>query len=495
MRLSWKLFFITTPLFVLFLTIFGIWMIQENFTVNLNEEIDRCMSENQMFLNSWELTQHSLTEAQRGQATTERIVQSFYQAEKAKYKVCIFKEDGEILYTSDERYIENSVAEQLDETNNVGYELVRAKDRIFAVVVCRSTSGIYIETVQDITAVFRQRDSMYARYQRGVLAMAFLVGGLTLLLLFLVMNNMQKLSKATRQFAQGQYDTRVNIRSTDEIGMLAADFNWMADEMNSQLERLQSEVQRQEEFTSAFSHELKTPLTSIIGYADTIRSMELTPEEINMCADYIYHQGKRLQSLSYKLLEMTMADKQDIAMRTIKVPELLRDVERTVRVSLIEKQVELELDVQEGIVVGDRDLLASVFINLIDNARKASKSGSRIWLTGTVLRDGYCVTVEDEAGGIPGEALSRITEAFYMVDKSRARKEGGAGLGLALSQKIVNIHQAAMRFENTGQGLRVTVQFAIPGGLQGGRKIKRRRGGIPVLSGHARGTKEITKAK
>ena len=98
--------------------------------------------------------------------------------------------------------------------------------------------------------------------------------------------------RQTRQFATGQYHTRVNIRSKDEIGTLASDFNWMANAMNTQMVQLQNEVQRQEEFTAAFAHELKTPLTSIIGYADTIRQMELTPEETDMCADYIYRQGK-----------------------------------------------------------------------------------------------------------------------------------------------------------------------------------------------------------
>ena len=113
-------------------------------------------------------------------------------------------------------------------------------------------------------------------------------------MLFFVMRNMQKLSRVTRQFARGQYDARVKIKSEDEIGRLAEDFNWMADAMSRQMEQLQYEVRRQEEFTAAFAHELKTPLTSIIGYADTIRQMELSKEETDMCADYIFRQGKKM---------------------------------------------------------------------------------------------------------------------------------------------------------------------------------------------------------
>lgn len=111
---------------------------------------------------------------------------------------------------------------------------------------------------------------MYSRYQMGMLALTVLVGGIILVVLFFVMRGMQKLSKAARQFAGGKYDVRLHIRSNDEVGRLAEDFNWMAGEMSLQMKKLEQEVQRQEEFTAAFAHELKTPLTSIIGYADTI---------------------------------------------------------------------------------------------------------------------------------------------------------------------------------------------------------------------------------
>ena len=124
-----------------------------------------------------------------------------------------------------------------------------------------------------------------------------------------------------------------------EVGILANDFNWMADCMNRQMNRLQNEVERQEAFTSAFAHELKTPLTSIIGYADTIRQMNLDPEETAMCADYIYRQGKRLQTLSYKLLELTMARKSDLSFSRISVTELVQEIVRTSQEVMKEKHL------------------------------------------------------------------------------------------------------------------------------------------------------------
>ena len=318
MKLSWKLFFITTPIFILFLTIFGTWLIQDNFQSSLTREIQRGMVENQMFQNSYELTRNSLTEEQQEEISTERLVESSYGKSGTQTgEARIYGADGEILYEAEEFRLEHGLLDSLNEEVNVGYELIRDGYQTYMVVMSRTSFGEYIETTRDITDIFRERSSMYSRYQVGVLVMAFLAGGLILVVLFFVMRDMQKLSRATRQFARGKYDVQVDIHSGDEIGMLAADFNWMAGTMNQQMEMLQNEVRRQEEFTAAFAHELKTPLTSIIGYADTIRQMELSKEETDMCADYIFRQGKRLQSLSYKLLDMTMAEKKEITLKEI----------------------------------------------------------------------------------------------------------------------------------------------------------------------------------
>ena len=99
-------------------------------------------------------------------------------------------------------------------------------------------------------------------------------------------------------------------------------------------------------------------------------------------------------------------------------------------------------------VTGERSLLEILLYNLLDNARKASNPGSKITLLGTKVPVGYCFAVKDRGRGIPPEALSRITEPFYMVDKSRARAEGGAGLGLALSKRIAELHGAKLHYES-----------------------------------------------
>ena len=477
MKLSWKLFFLTTPVFILFLTIFGSWTLQDGFQSKLDQEIRRCMIENQMFQNAYELTRNGLTEEQLSRIEVGQLVESFHSRKgTSSTRMRILDSDGSVLYQDAGIVPVHTIREQLTEEKNVGYELVRQKEQAYLVVMCMTGEKQYIETTVDITGLFAERARSYSRYRMGMLVVSLALGSVILLVILLVMREVRILSRAVRRFAQGQYDVRAKFRSRDEIGMLAEDFNWMADAMEMQMARLQDEVERQEEFTSAFAHELKTPLTSIIGYADMLRQMELSPEETNLCADYIFRQGKRLQSLSYKLLDLAMLGKNAVTRREIQAETFLENVAQIAAPALEKKGITLEVQAQEGIIYGDGDLLSSVFINFLDNAGKASKEGDRILLSGQCERDGYTVSVEDHGRGIPKEELSKITEAFYMVDKSRSRKEGGAGLGLALCRKILELHRAVWKIESEPErGTKITVGFYQAETAKRERRKRRKR--------------------
>ena len=465
MRLAWKIFFLTIPLFLLSLTALGTWILQESFQGNLDRERERCFMENQMFQVSYELTWHSLSEESR-EESVKAIAQGLHRNAGAEAgNIRIYGEDGEeILYQDTPERVATQIQEHLTGDANAGAQIVSQKGRYYAVVLSRSSTGVWIETTRDLTPVFREREHLKTVYQTGAFLITFVMGGLMLGILYLVMGNTRKLSRIARSFASGQYQARANIRSRDEIGRLAEDFNWMARVMKEQMEQLKEEVSRQEAFTSAFSHELKTPLTSIIGYADTIRSMDLSREETDLSADYIYRQGKRLLSLSHKLLDWSALEGKKETFKSLLMTDLIREAARTMGPILEERKLSLVTDVKPGTVLGDRELLGSVLLNFLDNAVKASEPGKRIWITGRPQQEFYLLSIQDEGTGVKEEELSRLTEAFYMVDKSRSRKEGGAGLGLALCKKILELHEAAWQMESSpGEGMRITILFKSPG--------------------------------
>ena len=260
----------------------------------------------------------------------------------------------------------------------------------------------------------------------------------------------------------------MEVKGEDELAGLMLEFNRMARRLERAIWELEDAARRQEEFTGAFAHELKTPLTSIIGYGDMLRSMNLTEEEKRSSSDYIYHQGKRLERLSYKMMELVRVDKQGIDLKPLKTRELAYEVELFTKKLLWEKNVAFEKNIAPGIIFGDRDLLCSLFGNLIDNAAKAcgrknyevSGEQARILFTGRQEKNGYSFTVEDNGCGIPADEVGKITEAFYMVDKSRARKEGSAGIGMTLCSRIVKLHSARWEIDSReSEGTKVYVFF------------------------------------
>ena len=235
----------------------------------------------------------------------------------------------------------------------------------------------------------------------------------------------------------------------------------MAGHLQEKMEEISDQAKRQEHFTAAFAHELKTPLTAIIGYADLIRSVDdLSPEERIKAADYIYAQGKRLQKLSYKLMELFVLKRQNMEFQELPAQYLLRQVGYLVEVSMLRSETELVRRAEKGVIYGEQDLLLSLFANLVDNARKASQKGAHIYLTGQAEPDGYTVIVRDEGKGMEKTEIDKITQAFYMVDKSRSRKEGGAGLGMTLCQEIIHLHKATWLIESEpGKGTTITMHF------------------------------------
>ncbi len=233
----------------------------------------------------------------------------------------------------------------------------------------------------------------------------------------------------------------------------------------SECERLSSEManlseiaERREEFIASFAHELKTPLTAIIGYADMLRSREMTPKNRFTAAGYIFSEGKRLESLSLKLLELIVSGKQGIERRRFDAPYFIREVAAVTVPSLAADGMTLDMRWEPGEVWIEPDLFKTLLINLIDNARKASRRGQTVELYGRREEGGYAFFVRDHGRGMKPEDLARIEEPFYMIDKSRSRAQNGAGLGLALCKRIAELHGTRLEFTSApGEGTTVRV--------------------------------------
>lgn len=364
----------------------------------------------------------------------------------------LLDEQQEIVYAS-EGFIGDTALLASVEPNTRAWRVVSLKGHYYiqtGTMVTTLDRILYLETMRDVTAVYAERDRGFAVYRN----MTLLILVFSSVLMYFISSWLTKpiriLTQAAKKMTAGDYGYRAEQISQDEMGQLTCDFNHMAGALEETIHKLEDEIRAREDFIAAFSHELKTPLTAVIGYADLLRSRKLDEEKHFLSANYIYTEGKRLEAMSFRLLDLIVTKRNAIKRQEEPVEALFSYLEDVYRE---EKNIRLNFQYEPGVVMIELDLIKTVLINLIDNACKASKEGDLVEILGKKQDASYYFAVRDEGVGIPPEECKKITEAFYMVDKSRSRSRNGAGLGLALCAEILKLHGSELMIESTlGKG-------------------------------------------
>ena len=316
-----------------------------------------------------------------------------------------------------------------------------------------------LSIVRNITSTMQEINSLG---MKCALAGAAVILAAALLMLLFVRRSLlpvHELEKGAADISDGNYERRIPIKGHDEIAALAERFNRMANAVSEKIAALNETAQRQQAFINALSHEMKTPVTSIMARAETLLMRDVSAADTKRSLARIYNQCAWMEKLSGKLTALVLLQGR-IDLKPESVRELFAAVKETVSDALDEKDISLVIDCQMDTLPMDFDLMRAALANLIENAGKASKTGSLIALRA------YDNTfeVEDHGKGIPKEEIERITQPFYMVDRSRSKKTGGSGLGLALVERIAKAHGAELTVSSTiGEG--TTVRIIFPDGL------------------------------
>lgn len=340
------------------------------------------------------------------------------------------------------------------------------KDGRLAVQATSRCGDRYIINYSSIDDILKRRDDNYDLYNRIIIVTSVLLAVILYAFSYYTTRPLVKVTKAAEQISRGDYSVRINMKHSKmksyEAAVLANTLNELAQNTENYIEELTDENRRKEEFMGNFTHELKTPMTSIIGYADLIRTYDLTTEQRREYGNYIYREAKRLEQLSLNLLELLVLGNVEFAMDTVYVEEFGRMLEENLYFLGEKYGVTFDMNLEKGMILAENSLLSTLILNLCDNACKASEKGAEVWISGKCLKEEYVFSVRDFGRGIPRDQLKKVTEAFYMVDKSRARKQGGAGLGLALCRKIADIHGGKLMIESeTGIGTTVTFSMKL----------------------------------
>ena len=315
-----------------------------------------------------------------------------------------------------------------------------------------------LEILYEITPIFAARSRQIATCQRLFLLLLALGGSAAWGIAWVLTRPLGRLSTAARRLSAGELDARAELRTGDEVGALGAEFDRMAEKLSETITAQQEEMERQEQFMGSFAHELKTPMTSVIGYADLLRSQRLDEEESREAANYIFSEGKRLEALSLKLLDLLLMKRQAVSLVESDPSPLISGLVAHLQPVYRSKGIVLQARCEPGSCMLEPDLFSSVLTNLLDNARKALDSGGNIFVLGKQENGAYRIQVLDNGRGMPEEALRHLAEAFYRVDKSRSRAQGGVGLGLTLCSRILALHGGTISFRSReGVGTIVTV--------------------------------------
>lgn len=318
-------------------------------------------------------------------------------------------------------------------------------------------------TATDVTDIYALRNSQ-TRFVRNVSTISAALISLVLLITTItLLRPLSRLNTYTKAIAGGNYKIRIRKKGSQEFRELAENMNIMADSIQKNAARLEKVAEDRQIFIANLAHEMKTPLTSILGFADLLRIKKtVSDRERAEYAGTIVEETKRLRSLSGKLMELISIGGTQAEKKPVSLPEMIRETEAALSPILIKNSVSLSCMSEDIIISADEELFKSLLYNIIENAVKASAKGQQIELTAAMYGGNAVIAVRDHGIGMSEADAEKVFEPFYMVDKSRSRKAGGAGLGLALCVRIAELHNAKLSLASTlGEG--TTVYITISG--------------------------------
>ena len=361
--------------------------------------------------------------------------------------------NGETLYNNSNYAVDELLGGETEKTMELN-----GKTLFLAVAEqVNSSSGSYqIFLVRDVSSVYADIRSLTLQSVAICCGAFLLSAGVVMFSTFRALRPLKLLQQNAAAIASGVYDRRITVRGHDEISELAVSFNAMAEAVQRQIDAVTAVAEERKLLLGALTHELKTPMTSIIGYSESLLKTKLTQAQKVDAAAYINRECGRLERLTQKMMRLiSLSGGEEMELAVAPAAALFASVEPTIRDAADREHAAVRFADFGARYAMDLDLMASVLINLVDNA--CSAGATQI----DILAEQNVLSVADNGCGIPPELLSRVTQPFFRADKSRSRAQGHAGLGLALVSRIVELHGATLEIESeVGQGTTMRIRFS-----------------------------------
>ena len=455
MKISLKIFIFTYCIMIVVTVLGGFLLINYEYQKNLEQAKMRAQEHNET-LYTYVATIEELLDSERANYSLDNLIERM-SGETGR----------EVLVGGHDALLTQIVAGKATEleTGQWIYAIWEEKGGKVLQVTSRYEER-YIINYYDLSEILANRDANYTLYKNIIILTSAVIAIVLYLFSWYITRPLVKVTKMAERLSMGDYEARVDDSEEHmksyEVQKLGSTLNLMAERTQEHMQELEEEARRKEEFMGNFAHEMKTPMTSIIGYADLLRTYDLKPEKRREYSNFIYNEGKRVEQLSLNLLQMIVLDKKDFEKKLVSAEELFAQIKESVHFLGEKYRLTLHFKYDPAYICMEKSLMVTAILNLVDNACKASGEKGDVYVLGKRIGEKYAIAIVDFGVGIPEDEIAKIMEPFYMVDKSRARRQGGAGLGLSLCQKIIQIHKGELHVTSQpGKGTWMTVLLNI----------------------------------
>lgn len=453
MKFRYKILGLCILVYVISLVAVGIIVTENSYVKLLNKELERSLDEEENIYNNIRFYLY-VNEKQSDErikivdysqvlvdvfGDEKRGVEIFDSSKKllaSNWKVGMksWKGDLEAFFSMNRSYV-------LRRNNNKRFLYINHKMEL-------NDESFIISYIKDITHVEELK-----REQRNFFIKVGFIGFIFITIVIMILSKIiikpiEILSETALKIADADYNCRVQVNGNDEIAVLANQFNKMAEQIENKINELKIEGERKQRFIDDLTHELRTPLTSIIGYSELLMGIKYDEKRFYKGLNYINSEGKRLLKMSKVLMSIILVREDSIELKEENIIEVLSEAVEIMKIRADKKNIHINVQGEERLISVHRDTIKLVLINLIDNAIKASNFGGSITLGVESHNEKNCVYVKDQGRGMEEEDIKKVLEPFYRVHKSRSRKEGGAGLGLALCNEIIKRHNGEFKIKS-----------------------------------------------
>lgn len=342
------------------------------------------------------------------------------------------------------------------EVSNFYHEFLKPQLNVMVPITDNMNTKGYVSLHFPMERIYAQREVLLGNFLT-IFIVVFLLSLIVLgLFAFSVYRPLKKIIACAMEYAMGNLKYRINIATNDEMGYLASTLNFMGEE-------LQKNNEYQKQFIANVSHDFRSPLTSIKGYAEAISDGTIPPELYPKYLGIITSEADRLDKLTRSMLTLSNMNKQVMLnVETFDINAIIKSSMAVFEGICRQKKISLELIFEHAsvLVSGDMGKIQQVIYNLVDNAIKFSSRNSTITIETTEKHGKIYISVKDTGVGIPKDALNKIWDRFYKIDSSRGMDRKGTGLGLAIVKEIISAHDQNINVIST-EGVGTEFTFTL----------------------------------